>query len=63
MLTLQKRCFLHAMSQERDASIQQLAPLRGTAPKELLAQLTCSEFMQLVEQLKNRRIADNAAVD
>jgi len=63
MLTLQKRCFLHAMSQEKGASIMQLAPLRGTHPKELLAQLTCNEFMQLVEQLKKRRVADNAAVD
>lgn len=63
MLTSQKSCFLHAMSQERDASIQQLVPLRGTPLKKLLAQLTCSEFMQLVEQLKNRRVADNAAVD
>lgn len=63
MLTSQKSCFLHAMSQEKGVSIQQLAPLRGTAPKELLAQLTCSEFMQLVGQLKKSAAADDAAID
>lgn len=63
MLTLQKSCFLHAMSQEKGASIQQLAPLRGTPPKELLAQLTCREFMQLVEQLKKPAVTDESAVD
>jgi len=63
MLTLQKSCFLHAMSQDKGVSIQQLAPLRGTAPKELLAQLTCSEFMKLVEQLKKPAVADDSADD
>jgi len=63
MLTLRKRCFLHAMSQDRVVSVQQLAPLRGSTPSELLAQLTCSEFMQLVDQLKKPAVADDTAID
>jgi len=63
MSKLRKRCFLHAMGRDEDASIRTLTPLRGTTPKELLAQLTCSEFLQLVEQLKNPPRAGKTAVD
>lgn len=63
MLALQKRCFLHAMSQEKGAGIRTLAALRGKAPEKLLAQLTCNEFLQLVEQLKNPPRGAKAAAD
>lgn len=63
MSTLKKRCFLHLMDREVCASIRALAPLRGSSPKELLAQLTCSEYLQMIERLKNPPAAEKSAVD